>query len=52
MKMLGKREYLSASCMIRMMTDLPMALRDSVRLLHALNTAPGMRGKGHGTDGG
>lgn len=45
--MLGKREYEGASCWIRMMTDLPMSMRDSVRLLHDLKTDKGMRGKGH-----
>jgi ribosomal protein S18 acetylase RimI-like enzyme len=47
--MLGKREYEGASCWIRMMTDLPMQLRDGVRLVHNLKTDKGMRGKGQGT---
>lgn len=49
MSMLGKREFEGASCWVRMMTDLPMQLRDSVRLIHDLKTDKGMRGKGQGT---
>lgn len=46
---LGKREYQDSSCWIRMMADLPMGARDSVRLVHDLQTAKGMQGKGQGT---
>ena len=46
---LGKREYQDSSCWIRMMTDLPSSLRDGVRLVHDLQTAKGVRGKGQGT---
>jgi ribosomal protein S18 acetylase RimI-like enzyme len=49
MAMLGKREHLGASCWIRMMTDLPMQLRDGIRLVHDLKTDKGMRGKGQGS---
>jgi predicted GNAT family N-acyltransferase len=47
--MLGKRTFEGASCWIRIMTDLPMQLRDGVRLVHDLKTEKGMRGKGQGT---
>jgi ribosomal protein S18 acetylase RimI-like enzyme len=47
---IGKREFEGASCWIRMMTDLPMQLRDGVRLVHNLKTDKGMRGKGQGTE--
>lgn len=47
--MLGKRELEESSCWIRMMPDLPMQLRNTVRLVHDLKTAKGMRGKGQGT---
>lgn len=47
--LLGKREHLQASCWLRMMTDIPMQLRDSVRLVHDLQTDKGMRGKGQGS---
>lgn len=47
--MLGKREFEGASCLIRMMADMPMQLRDTVRLVHDLKTDKGMRGKGQGT---
>ena len=49
MKMLGHREYEQASCTIRMIADLPMSLRDSVRLVHDLYTTPGKTGQGEGT---
>jgi ribosomal protein S18 acetylase RimI-like enzyme len=47
--MLGKYEYEGASCWLRMMTDLPMQLRDGVRLVHDLKTEVGMQGRGMAT---
>jgi hypothetical protein len=49
MNMLGKYEYEGASCWLRMMADLPMQLRDGVRLVHGLKTAVGMQGRGMAT---
>jgi len=46
---LGKREYQDSSCWVRMMADLPTSARDSVRLIHDLQTAKGMQGRGQGT---
>lgn len=47
--MLGRREYKEATCFVRMMTDMPMQFRDSLRLIHDLKTAKGMQGRGQGT---
>lgn len=47
--MLGKRQYMDATCNVRMNTGLPLRSQKLVYEVHNLQTAPGMRGKGQGT---
>lgn len=47
--MLGKRKHESATCELRYSLAMPVELRQVVREVFNVQTAPGMRGKGHGS---